>query len=146
MNKLSELTMKLNSLNADIKEVLEYSKFRDYEDLSALDYNKNAEDLLLIEEYRILLDKLDYVSNEIEYLKRPIKEEGTLYLNELGRYQIKGSNTYYSSGYGIEFLTYDDYKDCYCWHTSTVEHNGKDYYIVGYPSVELNGLKVRVRR
>lgn len=145
MKTLQELTTKLNILNSDIKEILKYSEYEQYEDLSGIEHSNNSEDLLLVENYRILLEKLDSINHILNYLQRPIKEEGTLYLNESGRYQIKGSATYYTSGNGIEFLTYDDYNDSYSWHTSTVEHNGKDYYIVGYSEVSLNGLNVRTR-
>lgn len=146
MRTLQELKDKLNRLNMDIADVLEYSKYKDYDDLSGVDFSKSAEDLFLVEEYRMILDRLDWVNSELEYLKQPIREEGTLYLNDSGRYQIKGSNTYFASGYGIEFLIYDEFNDTYSWHTSTVEHNGTDYYIVHYKDVSLNGLKVRVRK
>lgn len=145
MAELKDLTMKLKRLSNDIDDILSYSRYRDYDDLSGVDYNNDSETLLLVEEYKSILNRLEYIADTMEYLDRPIKEQEVLYLNQSERYQIKGSNHYYTSGSRIEFLVYDKWNNVKAWHISSVEHNGTDYYIVGYPSVLLDGLTVRTR-
>ena len=90
---------------------------------------------------------------DLEYLNKSILFEDTLILRPDGRYGTRNNKTYYTSGSGIEFLINEEvlgedgyFTDKPAWRTSTVEHNGTDYYIVGYKDVDLNGLKVRVRK
>ena len=86
--------------------------------------------------------------------------------------QVAGWNKYFISNYGRllhknkknkytivnpsittgGYLTYTlakptrTYKEVASWRSSRVEHDGNDYYIVGYRNVELSGLRVRVRK
>ncbi|MDE6588781.1 MAG: DUF5348 domain-containing protein, partial [Oscillospiraceae bacterium] len=38
-----------------------------------------------------------------------------------------------------------DYHDAPYWTITSVEHNGKDYYLVGHKDTPMKGLRVRVR-
>lgn len=108
----------------------------------------------LIDEYSNVLKNLTSGSDSRwSYLLRPIAYTDTLTLYSDGRYGTSNGRNYYTSGSLIEF---EDTKDTMnaegtpeetpvIWTISSVEHNGKDYYIVGYPDVDLNGLRVRVR-
>ena len=69
-----------------------------------------------------------------------------------GRYGTRNDRSYFTSETVIEFAYTKEVQnsDGYLegipvWTISSVEHNKKDYYIVGYPDVDLNRLKVRVR-
>ena len=67
-----------------------------------------------------------------------------LHRNESRRYETDGGH-YYTCGSPIEALVEDGYRDVPYWVRTTLEHNGKDYFLVGYGSVEMDGLTVRVR-
>lgn len=156
MAQLKELSEELSKLNKQIKTVLDVSKFREYDDLSALDdwkNIKNADDMQLLEEYREILYKLDEIQCCMDYLEKPVCETDRIYRSESGRYETdKGYS--YTSGSSIEFLrtqeTYNSntgtWENTEIWTSSRVEHNGTDYYIVGYPDVKMQGLKVRFRK
>ena len=107
-----------------------------------------------IDEYSNVLKNLTSgPDSRWSYLLRPVAYTDTLTLYSDGRYGTSNGRNYYTSGTLIEF---EDTKDTMnaegtpeetpvIWTISSVEHNGKDYYIVGYPDVDLNGLRVRVR-
>jgi hypothetical protein len=88
-------------------------------------------------------NKLEDALAEIEYLKKPVVAEGTLYKNEQGRYEIDHLH-YFTSGSPIEIYIYDDFEERYYWYKSRVEHKDGDYYVVGYDG-PLEGLKARIR-
>ncbi len=155
MADLKALSDEMAKLKKQIETVLYISDYRNCDDLSDLsDYEqiKSADDWQKLEEYRGILYKLDDIQASLAYYEKPVKEVSRIYRNETGRYETDRGH-YYTSGNSIEFLrveeTYnydtDKWEDAPIWTTSRVEHNGQDYYIVGYPSVELSGLKVRVR-
>ena len=153
MTELKELQEEMSKLQKQIATVLNISKYREYDDLSGVNYSvRNPDDLLLIDEYKNMLYKLSDVQYDLEYLSKSILFEDTLVLRPDGRYGTNNGKTYYTSGSGIEFLCTDEclneeghFEDMQAWRTSTVEHNGTDYYIVGYKDLDMNGLKVRVR-
>ena len=152
---LDELTKEMEQLHRHVKRIVDMSEYREYDDLSGIEYDRqSAEDLLLVDEYKGILQKLDDVEYTLAYLKKPVAFEDTLTVNESGRYTTTNGRVTYTSGSGIEFLyqeeIYNSKKEEFefvpCWRTSRIEHNGECYYIVGYSSVELDGLNVRVRR
>ena len=151
---IKDIFNEVEELNLKIKQVLYHAEFENYEDLSALEYdNANPDELMMLDELRSMITKLEEISHTINYLSRPIKMEGILRKNSNGRYEIKGHE--FSSGCGIEYLATDDWhyrydkNDEYAqtpyWCASRVEHNGEDYYIVGANDVKLEGLRARVR-
>ena len=154
MGTIKELQEEMQKLSSQIATVLSVSKYRDYDDLSGIEYStNNPDDLLLIDEYKSILYKLSDVQYDLEYLNKSILFEDTLILRPDGRYGTRNNKTYYTSGSGIEFLINEEvlgedghFTEVPAWRTSTVEHNGTDYYIVGYKDVDLNRLKVRVRK
>ena len=91
------------------------------------------------------MEKLSDVADRIAYLSRPVMETSRLHKNRSGRYETKGGH-YYTSGSGIEALIKDDYQEVPYWVWTSVEHDGKDYYLVGHKNVRLDGLTVRVRK
>lgn len=146
MNDLNELLREVQELNKQVKRVLRDSTFQEYDDLSELDIDyKDGEQLFLQEELRIVLRKLEEASNRLNYLERPIIEVSKLHKNSSGRYETE-SGDYYTSGDWIEALIDDGYRDVPFWARTSVEHNGKDYYLVGYQSIKMDGLTVRIRR
>ncbi|TGY96876.1 hypothetical protein E5329_07730 [Petralouisia muris] len=155
MADLKALCEEMKKLRKQIDTILYISGYRDYGDLSGLDdYKqiKTAGERQKLEEYRNILYKLDEVQGNLAYYDKPVKEVSTLHMNSDGRYETAKGH-YYTSGSGIEFLrteeTYnydmDKWENARIWTCSQVESRNGEYYIVGYPDVELSSLKVRVR-
>lgn len=151
---IKDIFNEVEELNLKIKQALYHAEFENYDDLSALEYdNTDPDQLMLVDELRSMFTKLDDISHTINYLSRPVKKEGILHKNRNGRYEMNGHE--FSSGYGIEYLATDgwhyrydennEYVQTPYWCTGRIEHNGKDYYIVGATGVELEGLRVRIR-
>lgn len=143
------------TLKRQLETVLCISGYRDCDDLSGLDdYKqiKTADERQKLEEYRSILYKLDEVQGNLAYYDKPVKEVSRLHMNASGRYETAKGN-YYTSGGGIEFLRNeevynydtDKWENAGIWTCSRVESRNGEYYIVGYPDVELSGLKVRVK-
>lgn len=144
MNDLEKLLSSMRSLSYEIGGLLKQSTYTEYDDLSGLEINyDDADQLFLLDELKEVMEKLDDVKMDIDYLNGPIKHIGTLEKNENCRYEA--GNREYTSGSGIEVLIYDDWREKDCLVKTSVEHNGNDYYLVGYKNVSMNGLMVRVR-
>lgn len=153
MIHLTDLTRELQELNIQIKKLLSISKYAEYDDLSEIDYDlMDSNEGFLVDEYASILMDLTDVKSRLDYLNRRVLFTDQLVLNEADRYETSNGRMYYTSGSPIEFQYIDEamneegeFIDIPTWRTSTVEHNGTDYYIVGYPEIDLNGLTVRVR-
>lgn len=79
----------------------------------------------------------------LEKVYKPVKAEGHLEKNSIGRYEVEGIQL--SSGSYVEFFSDDD-EDGGCYVPSRVEHGGEDYYIVALGKEKpIEGLKVRIR-
>ncbi len=133
------------NINHEIKKVLKQTEYDQYEDLSGLTYEDNAEHGFLRDELRDICNRLDEVRRIINYLNRDIEKQGILTLNQNGRYEILGTNKEYTCGSTIEFLYRDEFDGCSKWCCSRIEATGGRYYIVGHNTLELEGLDVRVR-
>lgn len=68
MIELKELQEEMSKLQKQIATVLNISKYREYDDLSGVNYSvRNPDDLLLIDEYKNMLYKLSDVQYDLEY-------------------------------------------------------------------------------
>ena len=152
---IKDIMNEVGNLNTEIKRVLQQAQFENYEDLSAVEYDKaDPNELMLVDELRSMLTKLEEVSHTINYLNAPVTKTGTLRRNETGRFEVDGLEL--QSGMGIEYLASDDWHSRYdendnyvpapYWCASRIEHNGDDYYIVGTQNIKLEGLSVRIRK
>ena len=133
-------------LNRQITQFLKFSTYPDYGNLSGLDGidRTDGEQLLLLDELRRITDRLADVQEYISYLTRPIVETSRLRKGICGKYQtVKGR--VYDCSCSIGALVTDEYHDVPYWTRTVVEHNGEDYYLVGYKGLSMNGLTVRVR-
>ena len=146
MADLNMVLKESQKLNGNIRSLLRLSTYDDYDDLSGLhiDY-EDGQQLFLQSELREVMEKLSDVADRIAYLSRPVMETSRLHKNRSGRYETKGGH-YYTSGSGIEALIKDDYQEVPYWVWTSVEHDGKGYYLVGHKNVRLDGLTVRVRK
>lgn len=155
MADLKALSDEMAKLKKQLETVLYISGYREYDDLSGLgnfSQIKSADERQQLEEYRSILYKLDEVQSDLAYFEKPIREVSRIYTNESGRYETDKGH-YYTSGSGIEFLRTDEvynydtdtWENAEIWTCSMVKSKDGQYYIVGYPDVEMSGLKVRVR-
>ena len=142
-----ELDTMLRKLGVDIKEVVNVTKYDQYEDWSCIkDYEEitDPDELQLLDEYQTIMRHLCDVHYVLQYQHREIIGEDVLSINERNYFEDRYHE--YHCGDGIEYYFYDDWDEKYKWRTSRIEHNGKQYYIVGNPDIELNGLRVRHRK
>lgn len=145
MNDLEKVLKEAAALSSDIEELLRLSSYDKYDDLSGLKINyKDLEQLLLLDELRLIMEKLGDAKRHIDYLRKPVRFTGILFQNSSGKYELKNGH-YYSSGSNIEVLISDDYRELPYWVRSRVEYDGDDYYIVGFKDISLEGLTARVR-
>lgn len=145
MKDLRELLERSQKLNTGIKRLLEESTYLEYDDLSKLDIDyKDAEQLLLHEQLWRVMQELEDVSDRLDYLALPVKEVSRLHKNTDGRYETE-SGHYFTSGCRVEALISDSFREVPRWVRTSIEHDGKDYFLVGYQEIELEGLKVRLR-
>lgn len=144
MNDLQKVLDSASKLSNAIGELLKQSTYIDYDDLSGLQIDRNdPEQWLLWDELRGIMGRLDNAKRDIDYLNRPVVYTGVLQKNSSGRYETDKKE--YTSGNGIEVLIYDDFYEKNRWIATRVEHDGEDYYLVGYRDIQMQGLKVRVR-
>ena len=153
---IKDIMAEVQELNLKIQQIMYHSQFTEYDDLSGLEYDKaDAEDLFLLDELQRILSKLEDITHTLNYIDRPIRTEGALHKNANGRYEVNGIEL--SSGCGIDYLATDDrhcrynknddYVATPYWCSSRIEHNGKDYYIVGATDLEtLENVRVRIRQ
>lgn len=153
--KLKDIMEELTELYPELKRVLLHSQYKSYDDLSGCEWNtKDPEERFLRTELMYMLEKLDDITDDIEYLNKSIKYQGKLHKQPNGRYEVGGYEL--SSGYGVEVLTpcmiwdadIQDEVEGFEWVSSRVEydHGKHDYYLVGHSDIDLEGLTARVRR
>ena len=145
MANLQEVFTEAVKLNRQITQFLKFSTYKEYDDLSGLDIDfTDGEQLLLWEELRLITDKLADAQERIAYLTRPIVETCRLRKGTSGKYRT-AQGVFYNCGSSIEALVTDEYHDVPYWTRTVVEHNGEDYYLVGYKGLSMSGLTVRIR-
>ncbi len=145
MADIKKVFAEAQKLNWNIESLLRSSTFETYGDLSGLhiDY-EDSEQLFLSQELREIMENLSNVNHRLKYLSRPVRETSRLHKNRSGRYETADGHCY-TSGQGIEALVPEGYPEVMCWVRTRVEHDGKDYYLVGHHDVCMDGLTVRVR-
>ena len=145
---MADLQMALSEavkLNRSITQFLRFSTYTDYDDLSGLDIDfADGEQLLLLDELRRITDQLADVQEYISYLTRPVTEVSRLRKGTAGKYRTAKGH-FYDCRSSIEALVTDEYHEVPYWTRTIVEHNGEDYYLVGYKDFPMDGLCVRVR-
>lgn len=138
---LQEVEKDLNRLNEQIQRFL-YKTGYEFDNVL---YNRNDLDETFIRsQYYTIADKLNDIGCLLSYLNKPINSEGTLRLNNDGRYELPNGE-YINSGSICEILTYDDGEPY--WVHTRIEHNGEDYYAKELGrDVSIDGMKARIRK
>lgn len=141
---IQQLHNELSELNINIERILTQSGFDIHNDLYDMECGSDPDSLMLREELTDVLDHLDIASSILIYLNKRVAGEYTLHKKSNGRYGCEICE--YSCGNRIEFYGYDGDLEKYRWYISRIEHDGNDYYIVGFRKVRLDGLKIRIRK
>lgn len=142
---VKELGEKLNSLKSSIRNILGDTGQLKYDEVEVTSDKNDPEEQFLLDQYKQAVYSLSKAYSTLKYLEKPITEQGYLTKNKNGRY-VMNYDTEFTSGSPIEFLIYDDWDNCEKWVASRIEHTDGDYYIYGHKEVQLQGLRVRVRR
>ncbi len=156
MKKSLDETMKyISKLQRTIKDLMDYTEFEKYDELSDYDIDENNPgELFKMDELQNIIKKLSDVDNQIRYINAPIRVEGVLRKNSNDRYEVNGCEL--TCGCRIEYLARDrrheicgsnnEWVELPYWCSGRMEHNGKEYYIVGAnENVILEGLRARIR-
>ncbi|MCM1192870.1 MAG: DUF5348 domain-containing protein [Acetatifactor muris] len=145
MAELSMALVQVEGLKYWIDDILNATTFDEHADLRGLHADhRDSEQLFQLRELKGIMRKLADIGGSIEYLFRPVRETGTLHRDGNGEYQT-GQGYRYRSGSMVEFLLADDSGGVPCWTVTKVEHDGEDYYLMGYEDIPMEGLSVRVR-
>ncbi len=143
--EINTVLEEIAELKIQIDDILRSSTYDEHADLRGLHVDrKDSDQLFLLKELRSIMRKLADTGCSIEYIFRPVREVGSLHQNEGGEY-VTGQGYPYRSGSLIEVLLQDDSHEVPCWTLTKVEHDGEDYYLVGYEEIPMEGLNVRVR-
>ena len=143
--EINTVLEQIAELKIQIDDILRSSTYDEHADLRGLHVDrKDSDQLFLLKQIRSIMRKLADAGCSIEYLFRPVLETSTLHKDESGEYRTEKGYCY-RSGSLIEVLLQDDSQEVPCWIQTKVEHDGEDYYLVGYDDIPMEGLNVRVR-
>lgn len=159
MGKSLDETMKyMTKLQNVIKDLMDYTEFEIYDGLSDYDIDgNNPGELFKMDELQNIMGKLADIESQIRYINAPVRVEGVLHKKSNDRYEVNGCEL--TCGCRIEYLRRDgrhvicdsnndndEWIELPYWCKGGIEHNGKEYYIVGADkNVILEGLRVRIR-
>ena len=145
MAELSMALVQMKGLKSRIDEIFSVTAYDDHTDLRGLHADhKDSDQMFQLREMRKIMRKLADVGGSIEYLFRPVREAGILHRDENGEYRTENGYSY-RSGSLIEAFLQEDSQEAPCWVQTKVEHDGEDYFLVGYGDIPMEGLRVRVR-
>ena len=145
MAELSMALVQMKGLKSRIDDILSVTTYDEHADLRGLHADhRDSDQLFQLKELRAIMRKLADIGGNIEYLFRPVQETGILHKDENGEYRT-GKGYCYRSGSLIEVLLQGDANEVPCCVQTKVEHDGEDYYLVGYEDIPMEGLRVRVR-
>ncbi|WP_286082906.1 DUF5348 domain-containing protein [Parablautia intestinalis] len=143
--ELSMALVQMKGLKCRIDDILSVTTYDEHADLRGLHADrKDSEQLFQLREMQNIMRRLADIGGSIEYLFRPVLETSTLHRDENGEYRT-GKGYCYRSGSLIEALLQEDPHEALCWVQTKVEHDGEDYYLMGYEDISMEGLSVRVR-
>lgn len=141
--RLEELTEKIQSTSQTIRRLLKDVGYEYEEYLESVQVDQsNPDEVQLMTEYMRILKRLDEVTDTMDYLNQPIAHEGTLQMNQNGRYEFDGIEL--TCGCPVEILVQDSEDDPPEWVASRIEaDNG--YYFVARRRMQLEGKRARQR-
>lgn len=123
--KIQMLQEKLTELNMEIEKVLRMSGYLETMGLTAVEWDReNREEALLYQEYAGVLNHLDFVYTVLGYLQKPVACEGTICVNQAGKFELGGTEL--KQGDLFEILEAGDSEDAGVW-TRVFFDKSRDY-------------------
>lgn len=107
----------------------------------------DPDDVFMWEKLAELLDRLESFHEDLTRLTTKNHVDRKLTHLRNGRYGYlnhNAQNVEFTCGQSIEALIRDEEYGSR-WVSTRIEHDGVDYYLVGYPQVPLQGLTIRER-
>ena len=145
MAELSMALVQMKGLKSRIDDILSITTYDEHADLRGLHVDhKDSDQMFQLREMQKIMRKLADIGGSIEYLFRPVRETGILHRDENGGYRTEKGYCY-RSGSLIEALLQEEPHEEPCWVQTKVEHDGEDYFLMGYEDIPMEGLEVRVR-
>lgn len=142
--RIADFRSRLNSVKAEIERLARECDFGDSESLGDVYKNYNDPDEAFeCRHMESILGQFVDACEALEYMNQEITAEGYLYKGAGKKYYLKDKQ--FSCGYRLEVYIWNDDWDWYEWRKTRVEHDGKDYYLVGMKDISMEGLKARVR-
>ena len=142
---IREYEDRFNSALIEVIELLRRSGYSDNRTLEHIDYDENdPNETQRRDELMKASEALLRVTQNLDYIRRPVAGTSQLHINSSGRYEDDFYE--YTCGSGIEFLLV---KNCFTprWVHSHVEGDDEGkYYIVGFKGLDMEGLETRVRQ
>ena len=131
---IKTLEEKLLTLNTEIENILGVVGYKKQYRLDSLAYDENnMDDCMKYKEFGFVFTHLDYIHSLLDYLQKPIVQEGTICLNDKGEYELNGIAL--NSNDVVEIIVLDEEKQIYYWSPVFVKER-----------TNLDGKKARMRR
>ena len=144
MNR-AELNMELQMIKSRADVLLKKSEYAEWGEVCFEKTDESeAERFFWEEQLNSIMCSLEELCSKINYMNGKIVCEGMLSINTNDRYCCGDYEL--CCGYGMEILIFDEWKGAYRWAATRLEHNGSQYYAVGFPDQELLGIMARIRR
>lgn len=139
MGEKERMVKELVQLESTLKRITE--GLQKIEDSWPEHFNESdPEDMYLRNSFYRIEDKLSDVRRMLQGIGAEVVAQGRLYHNSAKRYEIEGTDYYFTSGSSVEVL-YDG-----AWVSSDVEHDGDDYYLTRLKGVSMKGLMARAKK
>lgn len=122
---IQTLKKKLSQLNEQITSILKDSGYNKTLDLSETEWNmQNPDDCMLYYKFLEVLYHLDYTSQTLSYLEKPVTKEGIIEYRG-NRYELDGMKL--QEGQSVEILVEDEYLKNQIWKKYYVEYTDHFY-------------------
>lgn len=86
--RIEELKEKLFVLNGMIRLILKESGFDNHHDLPVYYDETNKDECMLYRTFSDIMTHLSYSNMFLDYLEKPVKQEGIITVNRLGHYKL----------------------------------------------------------
>lgn len=130
---IKALEEKLLALNKDIEDIFEGIDYKNNHKLDSVTYNKESlNECMLYNEFGSLFTHLDFINALLNYLQKPVIQEGTIRPNDKGGYKLNDITLNRKDV--LEIICYDEINKVFFWKPLKVKEH-----------TELDGKQARMR-
>lgn len=121
---IKTLEEKLLALNKDIGDIFEEIDYKNNHKLDNVTYNKESlDECMLYNEFGSLFTHLDFINALMNYLHKPVIQEGTICSNEKGGYNL--NDIPLNRKDIVEIICYDEINKVFFWKPLIVKDHTK---------------------